>query len=751
MYKTPLADAEEGAAWIEKAVVEKFYRSGMFMPFEVVRRHSFLQDFDKASPVLRNAMCALAATLAVPRAPVSVMRHYYEDSRRLLLENFDEPSLETWQATLVLINGKIAPAFMLVGMAARLMSLFQVDQGNNNNNSIYMSMTEIEREICRRCYWTTFSFDRLISLFTGRPVQLQSFNANLEAIPRMPDEQWFGVAPEEATSASDPIPPPAALGAFPLALFGPDNPPPAVPPRVMEAHMPPWPFPVTEGFDGSRLGVPPDTGGFGGGAGGPGMERMTGAGGMPHSSMHPHIIFASRILGILHDISKAYDELEGTNGNANAPDSYQEPMFKGSAARGQNPKALKWRREMMLEKRLEEWEDALPPGFRITNAMINVLRKGEPLDALKLMIEDVKEDQLVTHPGRIETENDFVNSWEKGFGSRTVMRLVMYITSRCCLLQLHRPRLHARRIWSMEERDGCTKPQQIGEKPFDPLGHFDPPTSRRLDRSLQICADASITILGIFKAVATISIPEAYRSPRAAKLRRELNEFEPLRGTPISGFATTLASICLVECCVAIGWVLVLEAVEGRPGRTISGRDWGRWRGFWTRSDAMLDRADRVRLQQTAVKGLEMALWLMADLSLIRGVKTDSVSPEVLEGGTASSRNASTSAASNGRSGAPRERLGNDNPASALFRVDERWADAMRELVNRYQGRVGGLKVEDSGMDTSDSDQDLSGWDLRTDKEVEEEIAFLEKMEMMLEEHGVLRRIPFNGLMESFL
>ncbi|KAJ3103125.1 hypothetical protein HDU96_009396 [Phlyctochytrium bullatum] len=670
MYKPPLADAEEGVAWIDKAVIEKFYRSGVFIPFEVVRRQTFLQDFETASPMLRNAMCALAAMMSVPRAPLSVMRHYYEESRRLLLDNLDEVSIETWQTTLVLSMFsmcRLGPAFMLVGMAARLTSLFQVDQ-ENNDDGVFMSMTELEQEICRRCYWTTFSMDRLIAIFTGRPVQVQSFNLDLEHAPSKPDTQLLSALPEAVATAGS-ILPPTAQGVFPLA-------------------QPSW-------SDKAPSPVP--------------RMNAGGVGELHQSRIHPNIIFASRILAILYEISKAYDETEESDGN--------------------QPKALRWRREMMFERRIEEWEEQLPPRFKLRR----VLQADDPLNVATLLIEDLMDDEPTTLPGTMETQTDFATSWDKGAGVLTVIRMIMFVTSRCCLLQLHRSRLHARRIFSREERQKCTatRTHQHFEKAFDPLSLFDTPTSRGLNRSLKIGCDVSTTVLVVFKAVVSISVPANNQTPRAAQLRRDLREFQPQRGAPVSGLATTLASICLMECCVAVGWMLVLEAVEGRPGRKFCGRDWDRWRGLWAQSDLLRDPMERARLLQMAVEGLSMALWLMEDLTLVRRVK-----PEASEGGRAASPHVHNTprfdaASSSGRHGGLSAETRDDNPASSIFRVDERWADAMKEIIIRYES------------------QDVQGWELRTDKEVEAEIAFLEKMEAMLEEQGVLGRIPFNGVMES--
>ncbi|KAJ3118960.1 hypothetical protein HDU96_005197 [Phlyctochytrium bullatum] len=605
--------------------------------------------------MLRNAMCALAAMMAVPRAPVSVMRHYYEESRRLLLDNLDELSIETWQTTLVLsmfsmFTGRIGPAFRLIGMAARLTSLFQVDQAYKSD-SVYASMTELEQEI-------------FIAILSGLPVQLLSFNDNVEEIPRMPDEQWFS---------------PSATSAVPPQVVVPESSAPA----------------PADGTAEPRLGRTAAVGG------------IAAAGGMAQSKVPPHTIFASRIVGIFYDISKAYDD-----NIAKAPDAKEDPMLTGTHARDQNPRTVKWRREFIFEKRLEDWGEQLPPKLK----MNRLLKADEPSHVAKLLMEDLMDDEP---PEKKET----------GAGSMTVIRMILFITSRCCLLQLHRGRLHARRLFSMEERQACTWP--YGETATDSLNSFDPPTSRGLSQSLKVGCDVSMNILSVFKAVANMSSParpQPAPSPRVAQIRRGLSEFHPRRGTPISGLGTTLASICLVECCVAVGWVMVLGAVQTWPGRRFCGRDWERWRGLWVGSEWLRDSVERARLLQTAVKGLSIALCLMEDLTLVRREK--SVSPNASEGGTASSHNGSCfhAASSGSRSSGPPP--GVDRPARS-FRVDGRWADAIKEIVIRY------------------GSEDLCGWGLRTEKEVETEIEFLERMEAMLEEQKVMGRIPFDGIMEA--
>ncbi|KAJ3206872.1 hypothetical protein HDU67_007890 [Dinochytrium kinnereticum] len=59
ILKTPsttnLDDDDNAAAssWIDRAIIEKFYRSGRYLPFEVVRRRTLMEGFDGVGMILR--------------------------------------------------------------------------------------------------------------------------------------------------------------------------------------------------------------------------------------------------------------------------------------------------------------------------------------------------------------------------------------------------------------------------------------------------------------------------------------------------------------------------------------------------------------------------------------------------------------------------------------------------------------------------------------------------------------------------
>ncbi|KAI8835560.1 hypothetical protein BC829DRAFT_61258 [Chytridium lagenaria] len=131
--RSPFGFDGSASLWIDRAIVEKYYRSGRFLPFEVIRRQTMLQNFDNYSMPLRSAMCALSAILSAPPAPVEVVDRYYGEARRQMMESLEHsPTIETAQTALMLalismLLGKYPAVFMLAGMAVRMMSYLHLD------------------------------------------------------------------------------------------------------------------------------------------------------------------------------------------------------------------------------------------------------------------------------------------------------------------------------------------------------------------------------------------------------------------------------------------------------------------------------------------------------------------------------------------------------------------------------------------------------------------------------------------------
>ncbi|KAJ3111620.1 Nitric oxide synthase, inducible [Phlyctochytrium bullatum] len=108
------------AIWVERAVVGKYFESNM-------AGNDFITGLESTNRVLRAAMCALAAGIAIPAAPVSVFRKYFDEARRELMASFEKPSFESLQAALVMANlatshARVQVVDHLTGVAVRLPS-----------------------------------------------------------------------------------------------------------------------------------------------------------------------------------------------------------------------------------------------------------------------------------------------------------------------------------------------------------------------------------------------------------------------------------------------------------------------------------------------------------------------------------------------------------------------------------------------------------------------------------------------------
>ncbi|KAJ3114939.1 hypothetical protein HDU96_001439 [Phlyctochytrium bullatum] len=196
------ADANPNAsAWIDRALVEKFYKCNKYVPFEVVKREEFHVEFHGTGPALRASLCAMSAAFASPSAPVSLYRRYFEEARRISLATADRPSLESVQAALVLAvfsstHGPMHMAFTFASIALRFLTLLRMDDPDVLNDPRGASPVEME---CRlRCFWVAFFVDRLISVYSGRNAMIRP-NDSTNKIFRifrhanLPDAAWCSV------------------------------------------------------------------------------------------------------------------------------------------------------------------------------------------------------------------------------------------------------------------------------------------------------------------------------------------------------------------------------------------------------------------------------------------------------------------------------------------------------------------------------------------------------------------------------
>ncbi|KAJ3093901.1 hypothetical protein HDU97_008842 [Phlyctochytrium planicorne] len=189
--------------WIDKAIIEKLCATpNKLIPYEVVRRTRFLEGFEHSNnPLLRNAMCAFAALMAVPPAPLSIVQHYYEEARKNVGDALEAPNLQSLQGIITL-----SMVSNMLGKNTGVMSFLGYDNLSEDFDSS-MELTDDEKETIKRCFLTCFAFDRVLGFTTQKPLSVLSGRSHAEILKRTPtlsssDGDWLTSPTERKPSQS---------------------------------------------------------------------------------------------------------------------------------------------------------------------------------------------------------------------------------------------------------------------------------------------------------------------------------------------------------------------------------------------------------------------------------------------------------------------------------------------------------------------------------------------------------------------
>ncbi|KAJ3206871.1 hypothetical protein HDU67_007889 [Dinochytrium kinnereticum] len=414
-------------------------------------------------------MCALSGLLSNPPAPINMVDRYYSEARRLILESMDEPSVEMLQGVLVvaivsMLRGRITAVFMLIGIAARMLSLMKIERIPESFENL-PNLSAEDRETIQRCFLT------LLGTFSDRPVSLA---------PNQSSTSIFGQTPAGVLSDSEWYNLPGRSFPEPL-LSNPDH-------SSFDLPIPDSSFLGGMSLEGGAIPAP---------------SRLFGA-----SGSFPHLLFAGRIMGLLHDITKNVGVDGGDDGYGFATvDELSSERFE---------------RDAMFEARLEGWFSELPEDMRAdTEELIQ-------LGSIRLTCY-------------ISSDVDPVGV------AQILMRFMLLLLYQTCLLQLHRPRVTLRRRCMAVERAWINSNRMSPKPPF-----FDPMISRRLDRSSRVCFQASRNIISILEVA-----DEGHSRVWPAELSEQ---FDPIRRSPVNTFCIAVACLGLVEDWVCVRWGRLFDA-----------------------------------------------------------------------------------------------------------------------------------------------------------------------------------------------
>ncbi|CAG8484055.1 9397_t:CDS:2 [Ambispora leptoticha] len=180
-----------------------FHYSHTHMP--MFHKATFLRRLEenKVSPFLIFALCAASARFSdrpgIIRTPRSEAgEEYAEFASEMILDSFDEPTVEHCQALLLMAwhhyGCKRGPrSWMYVGLAIRMaqeLGLHKEFEGPalGSSQKIDSEAAFIDREVRRRTFWSCFVVDRFAACALGRPALIDE--ADIEIRLPIPDRDW---------------------------------------------------------------------------------------------------------------------------------------------------------------------------------------------------------------------------------------------------------------------------------------------------------------------------------------------------------------------------------------------------------------------------------------------------------------------------------------------------------------------------------------------------------------------------------
>ncbi|KAI8835077.1 fungal-specific transcription factor domain-containing protein, partial [Chytridium lagenaria] len=178
---------DEGEIWIERMMLEKYFKCHSHFAYEVVHRRTFLETLPLQPAVLRYAMCALGGKLSIPPAPHAVVRSYFEKARALISDCMEDCTLEHVQACfLMAVCGStldyIGISFAMLGLAARMAEYMRLYQDPDDDDTLRNTLTWEEKEARRRCFWSIYFCDKMTNDLTLSQSNLFATTASLQPL-----------------------------------------------------------------------------------------------------------------------------------------------------------------------------------------------------------------------------------------------------------------------------------------------------------------------------------------------------------------------------------------------------------------------------------------------------------------------------------------------------------------------------------------------------------------------------------------
>ncbi|KAJ3175547.1 hypothetical protein HK101_010639 [Irineochytrium annulatum] len=167
--KTPPNDRyrlSNGGSEEERRLIDRFFAGSWATPLMVVHAPTFLGAVDDQLPMLRYAVCCMGALYNHDPEDEKIADWYYEKAKSLVSKCLEDPTLDVLQGLVVLMNcaaekGKMSSAWMLMGMAARIMMYLRADDDPDDLDPDEVAkMTWVDKEARRRCWWITYIQDR---------------------------------------------------------------------------------------------------------------------------------------------------------------------------------------------------------------------------------------------------------------------------------------------------------------------------------------------------------------------------------------------------------------------------------------------------------------------------------------------------------------------------------------------------------------------------------------------------------------
>ncbi|KAI9350015.1 fungal-specific transcription factor domain-containing protein [Zopfochytrium polystomum] len=179
-YRRPGASDEE-----ERMLAETFFE----LPFPVsfVHRKTVLNNLEGTSPLLRMAICAVAAGLVwKPIMSQEDANWYGSKARQIAEEAIEDPSIENVQGFLImgyttLRFGTDSVGWQALGMACRMALYLRLDI---DPDDLRLDVSWVEKETRRRCWAACYLFDRISAGLRGRVPIIKRDLASLPSLCR---------------------------------------------------------------------------------------------------------------------------------------------------------------------------------------------------------------------------------------------------------------------------------------------------------------------------------------------------------------------------------------------------------------------------------------------------------------------------------------------------------------------------------------------------------------------------------------